>query len=83
MCVEDVRDDVVSGPVLPDALVASELEEVHPGRKAKLISRQPAIRSQPSRRVYVAVVGLIRLVGLLYPQCHRLRDQRFELDVAR
>ena len=67
MCVEDVRDDVVSGSVLPDALVASELEEMHPGREAKLISRQPAVRSQSSRCMYITVVGLVRLVGLLYP----------------
>lgn len=62
MLVEDVRDDVVNSFILPNALVAAEFQEVHPGRETKLVRSQSAVRSQSSNRMYETVVGLVRLV---------------------
>jgi hypothetical protein len=83
MLVKDIRNDIGCSSVLPNALIATELQGVHPGRETKLVSRQGAVRSQPSRRVHITVMGLVRLVGLLNPQCYRLRDECLEFDIVR
>ena len=83
MLIEDIRDDIGHTSVLPDALVPTKLQEVHPGRKTELVRRQGAIRSQSSRRVHITVMGLVRLVGLLNPQRYGLCNECLEFDLVR
>ncbi len=83
MRVEYVGDDVVGTAILPDALVAPEAQEVHPRGEAQLVTGEPRVRTEPARGMHVAVMRLIRLVGLLDPEGHRFADQRLQLDAAR
>ncbi|MCT7233235.1 hypothetical protein M1747_23575, partial [Salmonella enterica subsp. enterica serovar Oranienburg] len=68
--------------VLPVSLVTPELQKVHPRGKSQLVTCEISVGSQPTRCMYIAMVGQVRPIGLLDPERNGLGDQRFELHVA-
>lgn len=56
-------------------------EEMQPGAEGQLIHRQLTIVAELAGAVYVTVYRQVgALVGLLEPQCDRLRNELFERD---
>ncbi|ESS39380.1 hypothetical protein P355_3959 [Burkholderia cenocepacia KC-01] len=82
MLVQHVADDLVDGRIVPDPLVATELQEMGEIGERELIGREPAVGAQTTRGVHVAIHGPIAAIALLNPQRDRLRDQLFKLQIA-
>lgn len=83
MLIQDVGDDVVRGAILPDTLVATELEKVQERREGDLVVRKATVGPEAACAMYISVVRRIRLIGLLNPQRHGLSDQPLEFDAVR
>ncbi len=46
------------------------------------MEREPTVSTKTSGGMHIAVVWYVRSVGLLYPECHWLRNQLLELDIV-
>ncbi|VWD14892.1 hypothetical protein BCO37747_03482 [Burkholderia contaminans] len=82
MLVQHVADDLVDGRVVPEPLIATELQEVGEIGERELIGREPAVGTQPARGMHVAVDRPVAEIALLDPQRDGLCDQLFKFHIA-
>ncbi|CAB3766448.1 hypothetical protein LMG30113_05247 [Burkholderia paludis] len=82
MLVQHVADDLVDGRIVPEPLIATELQEVGEIGERELIGREPAVGAEPARGMHIPADRPVTEIALLDPKRDRLRNQLFKFHIA-